>query len=111
MDDKLARDIVALDVSSTLGVTDWFVLASAPNDRQVRAIVDNVEERLREDLDRRPQGREGLSDSRWVLLDYGDVVVHVFLEAVRDFYQLERLWSDAPRLEWREPGAERAATS
>jgi ribosome-associated protein len=93
--DKLASDIVAFDVSDQLVITDCFVIASAPNDRQVRAIVDNVEERLRR-RGARPVRREGVQEGRWVLLDYVDVVVHVMHDEERRFYALERLWKDCP---------------
>ena len=93
--DKLAADVVALDVSGQLVITDVFVLASAPNDRQVRAIVDGVEDRLRE-LGAKPVRREGEKDGRWVLLDYAEVVVHVQHAEERQYYALERLWKDCP---------------
>ncbi|GAB2698120.1 ribosome silencing factor [Thalassiella azotivora] len=93
--DKLAKEIIALDVSSQLVITDAFVVASADNDRQVRAVVDAVEEKLR-DLGAKPVRREGLREARWVLLDYGDVVVHVQHAEDREFYALERLWKDCP---------------
>ncbi len=93
--DKLAHDVVAFDVSDQLVITDVFVLCSAANDRQVRAVVDAVEERLLE-LDAKPVRREGQSQGRWVLLDYTDVVVHVQHEEERAFYALERLWRDCP---------------
>ena len=93
--DKLADDIVALDVSDQLVITDVFVLCSAQNDRQVRAIVDGVEERLRA-LDAKPVRREGESEGRWVLLDYVDIIVHVQHTEDRTYYALERLWKDCP---------------
>jgi len=93
--DKLADDIVAFDVSDQLVITDAFLLCSAPNDRQVRAIVDEVEERLRAH-DAKPVRREGEREGRWVLLDYGDVVIHVQHQEERTFYALERLWRDCP---------------
>ena len=96
--DKLARQIVAFDVSDQLAITDAFLLASASNDRQVRAIVDEIEDKLR-DLGERTLRREGERDGRWVLLDYGDVVVHVQHEEEREFYALERLWRDCPLIE------------
>jgi ribosome-associated protein len=95
--DKLAQQIVAFDVSEQLAITDAFVLASASNDRQVRAIVDAVEEQLRA-LGAKPIRREGERDGRWVLIDYGDVVVHVQHEEERQFYALERLWRDCPSI-------------
>jgi len=93
--DKLATDVVALDVSSQLVITDVFLLASAPNDRQVRAIVDSVEERLA-GLGAKPTRREGEREGRWVLLDFGDLVVHVQHAEEREYYALERLWRDCP---------------
>lgn len=93
--DKLADDIVAFDVSDQLAITDAFVICSAPNDRQVRAIVDEIEKRLRA-VDAKPLRREGERQNRWVLLDYGDIVVHVQHEEERVFYSLERLWRDCP---------------
>lgn len=95
--DKLAENIVAFDVSNQLAITDAFVICSAPNDRQVRAIVDAVEERLR-DLDAKPVRREGEREGRWVLLDYVDIVVHVQHAEDRVFYALERLWRDCPEI-------------
>jgi ribosome-associated protein len=93
--DKLAENILAFDVSEQLVITDVFVLCSAKNDRQVKSIVDEVEDRLRE-LGAKPVRREGERDGRWVLIDYGDVVVHVQHEEERQFYALERLWRDCP---------------
>lgn len=95
--DKLAQDILAFDVSEQLAVADAFVLCSAPNDRQVRAIVEAIEERLAAD-GVKPAHREGERENRWVLLDYLDVVVHVQHEDERAFYSLERLWSDCPTI-------------
>jgi len=93
--DKLAHDVVAIDVSERLPLTDCFVIASAGNERQVQAVVDSVEERLRL-LDAKPVRREGTQEARWVLLDFGDVVVHVLHDDEREFYGLERLWKDCP---------------
>ena len=93
--DKLAQHIMAFDVSEQLAITDAFLLASATNDRQVKAIVDEIEEKLR-DLGEKPIRREGERDGRWVLIDYGDVVVHVQHEEERQFYALDRLWRDCP---------------
>ncbi|MBV9099090.1 MAG: ribosome silencing factor [Frankiaceae bacterium] len=95
--DKLATDLAILDVSDQLVITDCFVLASAPNDRQVRAIVDAVEEKLL-GLGAKPVRREGEREGRWVLLDYVDVVVHVQHSEERTYYSLERLWKDCPML-------------
>jgi ribosome-associated protein len=96
--DKLASQILAFDVSEQLAIADAFLLASAGNERQVGAIVDAIEERLRE-LGAKPIRREGERDGRWVLLDYGDIVVHVQHDEERAFYSLERLWRDCPAIE------------
>ncbi len=96
--DKKAEDIVAIEVAKLLVVTDFFVICTGTNDRQVKAIAEHIEDRLRDELGVKPIGREGESEGRWVLLDFVDVVVHVFQPEERDFYRLERLWSDAPRL-------------
>ena len=93
--DKLAENIMAFDVSEQLVITDAFVLCSAPNDRQVRAVVDEIEDQLRA-IDAKPVRREGERDGRWVLLDYAEIVVHVQHEEERSFYALERLWRDCP---------------
>ncbi len=93
--DKVAVDIIAFDVSELIAITDAFVLCSATNDRQVRAVVDGIEEALRE-LDAKPIRREGEREGRWVLLDYGDIVVHVQHAEERLYYSLERLWKDCP---------------
>jgi ribosome-associated protein len=97
--DKLAHDIIAYDVSEVLAITDAFLLASAPNDRQVKSIVDEIEERLQKELGVKPVRREGEREGRWVLLDYVDIVVHVQHSEERVFYALERLWKDCPQLE------------
>ncbi|MBB4916208.1 ribosome silencing factor [Streptosporangium saharense] len=96
--DKLADDILAYDVSDQLVITDAFLLCSATNDRQVRAIVDEIEERLRVEAHAKPVRREGEREGRWVLLDYIDIVVHVQHEEDRTFYALERLWKDCPSI-------------
>jgi ribosome-associated protein len=96
--DKLADDILAYDVSEQLVITDAFLLCSATNDRQVRAIVDEIEERLRVEADAKPVRREGEREGRWVLLDFVDIVVHVQHEEDRTFYALERLWKDCPAI-------------
>ena len=98
LDEKKGVDIVLLDVHQLLVITDVFVIASGTNPRQVKALVDEVEGRLRI-LGRKPLRREGVEHAQWVLLDYGDIVIHVFDPATRAFYDLERLWGDAPRLE------------
>ncbi len=96
--EKKAEDVLAIDVSSQMVITDVFVVASAPNDRQVRSIVDEVEERLRL-LGAKPLRREGEREARWVLLDYAEIVVHVQNSEDRRYYALERLWRDCPSLD------------
>ena len=96
--DKKAHDIIVLDVSDQLVITDCFVIASAPNERQVEAIVEGVEERLREH-GHKPTRREGAREGRWVLLDFVDVVVHVQHSEERSFYGLDRLWKDCPQIQ------------
>ena len=95
--DKKADQVVAFDVSEQLAITDAFVLASASNERLVGAIVEEIEDKLRE-AGAKPIRREGQREGRWVLLDYGDIVVHVQHEDERSFYALERLWSDCPTI-------------
>ena len=109
-DAKQAHDIVALDVSEALGITDAFLVASASNERLVNAVVDEVEEKLVEHLDLRPIRREGRSEGRWVLLDYGDVVIHVQHDEDRAFYALERLWRDSPVVDLGLPSRDGATT-
>ena len=95
--DKLATDVVLIDVSDRLAITDVFVIASGSNERQVEAIVDEVEDKLRA-AGRKPLRREGGRDGRWVLLDYSDIVVHIQHTEERVFYALERLWKDCPMI-------------
>lgn len=95
--DKQAEQVLAFDVSDQLAITDAFLIASAGNERAVGAIVDEVEDKLRE-AGVKPIRREGQREGRWVLLDYGDVVVHVQHEDERAFYALERLWGDCPAI-------------
>jgi ribosome-associated protein len=97
-DDKLATTIAGIDVSEQLALTDVFVIVSASTDRQVGAIVDEVEDQLRE-KGAKPIRREGERDGRWVLLDFGDIVVHVQHDEEREFYELERLWKDCPEID------------
>jgi ribosome-associated protein len=94
---KIATDIVLIDVSDRLAITDVFVIATGSNERQVEAIVDEVEEQLRR-VGAKPLRREGRRDGRWVLLDYGDIVVHVQHAEERVYYALERLWKDCPTI-------------
>jgi ribosome-associated protein len=100
---KQAERIAILDVRGLIVITDYFLICSGQTERQVRTIVDEVEKALRR-LDRRPVRREGETERRWVLLDYVDLVVHVFTEEDREYYDLERLWLDAPRVAFEGPG-------
>lgn len=95
---KLAQDVVVIDVSEQLVITDCFVIATATNERQVGAIVDEVEEQMRL-AGRKPARREGTREGRWVLLDYVDIVVHIQHTDERNFYALDRLWRDCPVVE------------
>ena len=99
-DDKKGEDIVVLDVAEIMGIVDAFVITHASNTRLVHAIVDEVKAQLFARAGVKPRSVEGLDDLTWVLLDYGDLVVHVFLDETREFYGLERLWSDAARIVW-----------
>jgi ribosome-associated protein len=96
--DKLAEDIIAFDVGDQLVITDVVVLCSASNDRQVRAVVEGIEERLRT-LGAKPVRREGEREGRWVLLDFIDIIVHVQHSEERVYYSLERIWKDCPVVE------------
>ncbi len=96
--EKKAENVIAIDVSSQLALTDIFVIASATNARQIGAIVDEIEERVRL-AGTKPLRREGGRDDRWVLIDFGDIVVHVQHQEERAFYQLERLWRDCPNID------------
>jgi ribosome-associated protein len=108
--EKQAEDIVILDVRELIVITDAFVICTGTTDRQVRTIVEEIEKALRR-LGHRPVRREGEVQSRWILLDYVDVVVHVFAPEEREYYDLERLWRDAPRVPWEEPAAGAAASA
>jgi ribosome-associated protein len=106
--DKQAADVVVLDVAALLTITDYFVICSVASAPQLKAVTEAVEERIRTGLDRRPVRREGDADGGWLLLDYIDVVVHVFGDEERAYYDLERLWRDAPRPEWAVAGTARS---
>jgi ribosome-associated protein len=99
-DAKKGEDILVLDVADIIGIVESFVIASASNTRMVRSIVDEIEHQIREETGEKPRAVEGLRDASWVLLDYGDLVVHVFLEETREYYALERLWADATPVPW-----------
>ncbi|NBO05669.1 MAG: ribosome silencing factor [Actinobacteria bacterium] len=100
-DDKQGADIRIIDVSAVMPIVGLFVVTSAGNPRLVRTIAGEVEDRLRLEHRRSPVRTEGLSESQWILLDYGDVVVHIFAEETRRFYEIERLYRDRPNHDWR----------
>ena len=100
-DDKQGTDTLVVSVGHVLAITELFVITGASNRRLVRAIADEIEDRVRETTGRSPLRVEGHREQQWVLIDYGDVIVHVFLQETRDFYEIERLYKDAPRVEWR----------
>ena len=102
---KGGEETVIIEVGAVLAITDAFVITSGRNTRQVKTIAEEVEARLKTDGGITPLRVEGLGDSQWVLLDYGDLVIHVFLDETREFYDLERLWSDAPRVAWEDEAA------
>jgi ribosome-associated protein len=99
-DSKSGEDTVILAVGEMLGITDAFVITSGRNTRQVRTIADEVERQVKEAGGSAPLRVEGLDDARWILMDYGDYLVHVFLDEAREFYDLEHLWATAPRIPW-----------
>jgi ribosome-associated protein len=99
--DKKANDCLILEMGELFYLTDYFVICSGNNDRQVSRIHKEVEDRLRAQ-GAKPYRREGERFNRWVLLDYVDIVVHIFLQEEREYYDIERLWKDAPRVEWEE---------
>jgi ribosome-associated protein len=98
IDDKKGEDITMLNIGEISTLCDYFVIASASSQRQVKAISDNVEDELTK-LGIEPRGKEGMSEQKWILLDYGDIMVHVFYSEDRAFYNLERLWKDAPHID------------
>ncbi|MCU0311162.1 MAG: ribosome silencing factor [Acidimicrobiales bacterium] len=98
---KTDEPTVVLDVGAVLSVTGWFVITGATNTRLVRALAEEVEEQVRDAGGPKPRRVEGGDTNRWVLLDYGDFVVHVLLDTEREFYDLERLWGDVPVVDWR----------
>jgi ribosome-associated protein len=107
--DKLATDIHILDIGNLLGITDFFVICSARNDRQLKRVVEEVQERLKKDEGVAPLRREGQAETGWMLLDYGSIVVHAFTEEQRRYYALERLWGDAPTTVFVDPVEEALA--
>jgi ribosome-associated protein len=107
--EKKALDIVAVDLRGLAGYTDFFIVCSGNSDRQVKAIQESIHFGLKQTHGLLPGRVEGAAEARWILMDYLDVVVHVFVPEVRDFYRLEQLWGEAPRLELPEPAAEVAS--
>ena len=99
-DDKKADDTIVLSVGELLNITEYFVVTSAPNRRLVRTIVETIEEEVRDRHGRSPIRVEGLTELQWVLMDFGDVVVHVFTDETRQYYEIERLYRDVPRVAW-----------
>jgi len=98
--DKKAKDIVVLDVRKITTISDYFIICSTSNERQARAIADDLRVRMKE-LGKRELGVEGVADGRWVLQDFADIVVHVFHESQREFYDIEGLWADAKQVRWK----------
>lgn len=99
-DDKKADRTLVLFVGEVLSITDYFVITSAPNRRLVRLVVDEVEKAVREKHGRSPLRVEGVAEQQWVLIDYGDAVVHVFSDEIRAYYEIERLYRDVPKIDW-----------
>ena len=95
--DKLAIDVVVLDLRGVIGYTDYFVICSGNTERQTKAIHDGIHQGMKHDHGLLPRRMEGLNEARWILMDYLDVVVHVFTPDARDYYRLEQLWGEAPR--------------
>ncbi|HUR39330.1 MAG TPA: ribosome silencing factor [Planctomycetota bacterium] len=100
--DKKAKDIVVLDVRKITSISDYFIICSTSNERQARAITDDLRVRMKE-IGKREMGVEGVADGRWVLQDFADIVVHVFHESQREFYDIEGLWADAKQVRWKKP--------
>jgi ribosome-associated protein len=102
-DDKQGSNILVLNVGDVLAITEMFVVVSASNSRQLRTIANEVTAKIRKESDRPLLRSEGMAEQQWVLLDYGDVVVHIFSEDIREFYEIERLYQDVPVVDWRAP--------
>jgi ribosome-associated protein len=98
-DDKGATDIVAIDVSELLGYTDYLIICTARNERQAKAVAEEVQLRLKREDELIAKRVEGLPEARWILVDYLDCILHVFIDETRDLYRLEQLWGEAPRLD------------
>ena len=103
-DEKQASDVIVLDVGEILAITDLFVVASANNRRQVRTISDAITDAVRKETGRSPLSSEGVAEQQWILIDYGSVVVHIFDDETRRFYEIERLYRDVPLVNWRLDG-------
>ena len=101
-DEKKAKEIVVLDVRKITSISDYFIVCSTSNERQARAIAEGMRMKLKE-MGRRELGVEGLDDARWVLQDFGDIVLHIFHESQREFYDIEGLWADAKQVRWKKP--------
>lgn len=102
-DEKKAKDIRILDVRKVTSISDYFIICSTSNERQARAIAEGLRMRMKE-LGKAEMGVEGLQDGRWVLQDFADIVLHVFHESQREFYDIEGLWADAKQVRWKKPG-------
>lgn len=100
-DAEHGREIHVCAVGDVLGITEYFVVASAGNRRLVRTLAERIEEQVKQRVGRSPLRAEGLGEQQWILIDYGDVVVHLFLDEVREFYAIERLYLDAPTVDWK----------
>jgi ribosome-associated protein len=99
-DAKKGTDIIVLEVGEVLAIAGYFVVCSASNPRLVRSIADDIERAVKQELGRPPMRQEGRAEQQWILIDYGDVIVHVFHEEQREFYEIERLYLDVPRIDW-----------
>ena len=111
IDDKKGSDIVIQEVGKLLNVTDYFVICTAANNRRADSIYEEVEERLRKEAGVKPISVEGVEDGKWILLDYGQIVVHVFLPEQREYYRLEQLWDEAPTVDVAAAGIEDPASA
>jgi ribosome-associated protein len=100
-DGKKAQDIVILDVNKISSITDYFVICSAINERQLHAIADEIDKQMKK-ISVMKYGMEGYREAKWVLIDYGDFIVHIFEKEIRGYYDLELLWGDAPKIEWQD---------
>ena len=108
-DEKKAKEIVVLDVRKITTISDYFIVCSTSNERQARAIADDLRVRMKE-IGKREMGVEGLEDARWVLQDFGDIVLHIFHESQREFYDIEGLWADAPQVKWKAASKKKTPT-